>query len=726
MSYRIEKETGDLVIEGFEKGVSPSPHTGIANIQNANISTEMNEVLASFGRTRQSQAVVSGATLTASPGAGNFYLASNVPLQVGTWITIGSSSITSLSAGTYYVSYKSNGLVQLSANYDPTAANVISHGTSGTATYNTFRDMGAAVAKATEKFTNSNGVQYRYYILDANGLIWVYDTAVYTNSLFVSGTATTWFLPDAANNYYSGTAPSGIAVLNGWLMSFAGNTIWVKSTMNLGGTTSNTSTWVAMTNAIMMSLPTTTNPHFAFVGHQGRLYYTDGAYIGSIFPNTSLLTSQANVQSFASYTASTTTGTISALLSGTIPWTSSDAVGTTVRIPAVFYTDQAGVQPTNLSVNVVYYIAYSPANSNFQVFAAASGGSAINIASGASGNQYFNTFFPIGTHAGAYGDTSTVTFTPQRLNLPTFEVSQCMAEVGNTVIIGGLGDVLYPWNQVDALPSSIISLPEKRTYNLITVNQMVYAFVGNKGNVYITDGSVASTVIKVPDYCAGIAGTPSSYIEPYFTWGGAAYSRGRVYFSILDQTSSKAGNCGGIWSFVPTQALYIGQDIGLALRLENLNSYGTLNGVAPVILIPEAQNALGPQYWAAWYSSITSPAYGIDFTDTIPVSSFTVETDLIPTGTMLNNQTDAQIEYKLTTGQDTILSGGAVTMSYRQNSTDAYVSCGTNNVFGNTSLSGYFTANFQSGQWLQFLITVTPVTTSASTFMRLSQIRVRQ
>ena len=37
-----------------------------------------------------------------------------------------------------------------------------------------------------------------------------------------------------------------------------------------------------------------------------------------------------------------------------------------------------------------------------------------------------------------------------------------------------------------------------------------------------------------------------------------------MYFSILDQTSSKAGNCGGIWSFIPSQSQFINQDTGIS------------------------------------------------------------------------------------------------------------------------------------------------------------------
>ena len=53
--YTYEKETGDLVISGWEKGIAPAAGKGIANIQAANISTEEGEVMCSFSRILQSQ-----------------------------------------------------------------------------------------------------------------------------------------------------------------------------------------------------------------------------------------------------------------------------------------------------------------------------------------------------------------------------------------------------------------------------------------------------------------------------------------------------------------------------------------------------------------------------------------------------------------------------------------------------------------------------------------------
>lgn len=723
MSYRIEKndEVKDLIFEGWEQGIAPSPHKGVANIQSANIATEEGEVMCSYARALQSQAGTAAATFSITVVDTN-HLSTSANLTNGVWITVG-AGITGLTAGNYYIQ-NSNGTstsaatsFQVSQYYN---GSLVTGFSDGPATGNLVRAMSQPIAHAVEPYFTTTQ-QYRYYILDSAGLVWVYDTARVDAGVVGK---IYWFLPDTSITYFgSDTAPSGIFILNGWLHVLSGNKIWLKETVNLGGTTSTTTLWVEMTNVLLMSKSTTTNPHFGFVGHQGKAYYTDGVYLGSIFPNTSQESGVANIQSYASYTASTTTGSIATLIGGSLPSTGAN-VGATgfSRIPAVFFTDQAGTQPTNLSVNVVYFISYSTANENFEVYAAITGGSAIDIAAGAAGNQYFNTYFPIGTHSAYNGDHTLMTFTAQRLNLPFGEVSKRMVEIGNTIIVGCISNALYPWNQVDVTPGNVVLLPENNTQQMLTVNQMAYVFAGNKGNVYITDGNVASLILKVPDYCAGLDGTASSYKEPVFTWGGTMYLRGRVYFSILDQTTAKAGNCGGVWSFYPTQNLYSGQDTGIALRLENQNSYGTYSGVATVLIPSNDQTVQSPQYWSGWYSSVSSATYGIDTTDTGTSTSAVIETDLAPVGTLLNKKTYEQVEYKLAAP---LVAGESVTIKWRANSTDAYASMGSAITESTTGLSGYFQPNFDGIQWIQFEITLSPITGSTSSLVRLVQVRVR-
>lgn len=569
---------------------------------------------------------------------------------------------------------------------DPDNATVVTGITSGTANFSITYPLASPIQSATESYFDSSNVeQYRYYILDASGTVWCHDT-----SQLVSYPTPSWFVVGSV-----GAGASGLANYNGWVTVSNGNITYWKLTSLLGNAFV-TSPFTFESNKI----------HAMLSGHQGRLYGTDGTTITSLFANTSLVTGAANVQSYAQYSAVTTNCTIVAQTSGSVPTTGNFSP----RIPVVFYTN--GTLPTSIAAGHIYYIQWIN-GSPFQVYDQITSGTLLDMQTGATGKQYFDTFDP--TDPVTALGTSMYVYTPQAINLPFYETATCLAEIGNQVLIGGTGNVLYPWDQISVTPSNLIFMPENNTSAVITVNNNVFIFTGQKGNIYITSGSSVSLVTSVPDYCAGIAGSPSTYIEPYFRWGGAMYLKGRVWFSILDQTAAKAGNCGGIWSFVPNQD-------GISLRLENQSSYGTYNGYAKVLLPSQQQMAIGPQYWTGWDSSISSVTYGIDFSDVITTPSAVIETDLIPTGTMLNKKTWRQVEYKLSTP---LAVGESVAVAYRQNSTDAYTSVGTAVVDGTTALSGYFPVDFQNGQWLQLKVTLNPLASSSSTFVRLSQVIIR-
>lgn len=569
---------------------------------------------------------------------------------------------------------------------------------SGSASF-TAASLGLPIQSASELYTASDGTtQSRYYILDNLGQVWIHDTFP-----FVGITTPNWFLSEIPNPGFAFKFVSGLAVLNGWLTITFDNIMFWKNTSTLDVPFSKNTEFSCSTIGF----------HATLVGHQGKLYVTDGNFIMSLFPNSSLLTGGANIQSEGSYTAVTTTCTITNIIGGSMPFLAVE-----LRVPVVFFINSTGTLPTSITPGTIYYVEIDAISSpmQFQVYTALTGGSPLDMQTGASGPQYFNTFYPL------LNGQSAVVFSPQRLNLPFFEVAQCMAELGNTVIIGGRTNTVYPWDQVSALPSDLIFLPENNVATIVTVNNSGYIFAGQKGNVYITNGSSVSLAVKVPDYCAGIAGSPSTYIEPYFTWGAAMYLRGRVYFSILDQTATKAGNCGGVWSFVPTQNFYIGQDVGIGLRVENQNSYGTYNGVATVLLGSYVQTQIGPQYWSGWYSSLSSPTYGIDFSDTIPGTQAVIEYDLIPTGTLFDKDTFQQIEYKLSAP---LAAGESVAVNYRQNGTDAFASAGVINTENATGLSGLLQVQFQKGQWLQLQSVSTPLNSSSSSFVRFTELRIR-
>lgn len=723
MSVHFDKNTGDLIFDGWEQGIKSSPFKGVANLQGVNISTETGEVMTSYIRFQQS--------MTSTTATGNlvFVDSSHVALGIsgsnnifkGMWITVTNSSHPGeLANGNYYVLVTPGSFLVLSSTYNGSG---ISGYTSGlTANITLLQTMGKPIAHATEIYQSSGTTLYRYYILDSRGLVWVYDTL--NEGVLSPGDTVPWFLPDNSANYFgNNSAPTGIAVYNGFLHVFAGNQIFCKPTSDLGNTSSSSTNWATFASGNMMSPVSTSNIHYGFTGHQGKLYYTDGTFIGSIFANTALVaTTTANIQSFCSYTAVTTTGTAS-LISGSIPYNGTD---NTVRIPAVFFVQAGGTAPSALTSGTMYYIKWlgaSTPNMTFEVYAAASGGSALNVATGAVGTQYFNTYYPVSA-----GGKATITFTPQRLNLPSFETAQCMAEIGNQVIIGGRTNTLYPWDQVSTLPASIIPTPESNITSIISVNNVAYFLAGNKGNVYVTNGSIASLVTTIPDYCAGIPGSASTYVEGYFTWGDIMYLRGRIYISILDQNSSKAGNCGGIWSFVPTQNYFVEQDTGIALRLENQNSYGTYNGYAPVLIPTFNQGAKGPQYWSGWQDGISSPNYGVDFTATTSGTTGVIETEMIDIGTYLDkgNFTSVQSTYGAA-----LVSGESVTVKWRAGITDVWSAFtdSTSGVDNNAGSYGYrWPVPFANIIQAQFQITLTPIVSSgtADSFVQFKELRLKK
>lgn len=634
-------------------------------------------------------------------------------------ITATGGSITTSGGNTIHT-FTTNGTFTVTAITPTVVPAFITGLTAGlTASFTMVATMGNPLAQATETYYSSGVAYHRYYVLDANNLVWFYDDQ--NETLYSSTDGVSWILPDFHTDWC--VKASGIAVISGFLMGATEHGIFGKSVATLGNTNSTATTWTQLGDFTgwQGSARSTDPVHYCLAGHQGSLYITDNSYIVSIFPDAALAdpgsSTAQNVQSFCSWTATDANNGLFSVISGTTP-----VVADLKRVPAVFFTVNNGVLPYAITAGTVYYIGIPTIAGTFEVFAASTGGSALDIQTGANGVQYFNTFYPIASASNSLGATPTYVLTSPQVALPTFEQAQCLAEIGTTVLIGCKGNVVYPWNQQATQATTIISLPESNVTNILTVNQMGYIFAGNKGNIYITDGSTASLVTTVPDYCAGVPGTPSSYIEPVYTWGGGAYVRGRVYFSILDQTATKAGNCGGVWSFVPTQNFYIGQDVGLALRLENQNSYGTYNGYAPLLISKLNQNVIAPQYWAGWKSDITTPTYGIDFTGTGTNASSvaTIETDLMATGNMLSKKTFKQIEYKLSSP---LVTNATIAIKYRQNMTDAWAALGT--IESDNTLTGFNTVTFEKGQWLQLQVILTPTTASPGTFVRLTELRFR-
>lgn len=71
MGYRYDKTTEDIVITGFEKGISDDPYEGISNIVNCNLISIPKEASVNFATTLSSNPYIAGGTGGASGNSGN-------------------------------------------------------------------------------------------------------------------------------------------------------------------------------------------------------------------------------------------------------------------------------------------------------------------------------------------------------------------------------------------------------------------------------------------------------------------------------------------------------------------------------------------------------------------------------------------------------------------------------------------------------------------------------
>lgn len=693
-NYYYEKDTKDLVFAGWESGIGSSPHKGTARLENMNISTESGEVLCNFARSNQMPNIFNG-SLSVTSGNTNLLYSPGTIIK-GNWIRVNTGQ-GNIPAGLYWLTQNGTPgtLYNISTSFFGSS---ISPNFTGAILFENLT-INQAIQGAIENYFDTSGnIFQRMWIIDNTGQLFVKDT----NPLNIMSNQ--WFLtvPFGSGPGISTSFPNsnvtGLAYQNGFIHAWADNSIWAKPTVNLQDA------WILVSDNLN-SLPATFTPHFAY-NFNGSINYTDSNFVGTLLPTSnSGATTNPNLWTFGSYTASTTTLTITNLIGGDIPLANQTIT---------FFPANGGTIYTGVVIRTTYYVKDVTYNSSgtaitFTVSATV-GGSAISF-SGGSGTQYFNSYGPTGS-----SDQNTFSLSTKALLMDSDMVASSISFLGTNLLIGGNLKKLFIWNTQNSTPSNFVALNEGNITFLQPYSNNVFIFGGSKGNVWVTSGSAVSIAISVPDYLSG-------QIEPYYTFGGVSSARGRIFFGIEDQNTNHTGQAGGVYSFVPTQGNLPGEIIGSALRCENLNSYGTHNGLATVILCDENQKANGIQYEAAWTSSVSNPTYGIDSSGTVPVTTATFETQIVPTGNLIGKQkkTFSSIEFKLSTA---LASNESLAINYRQNLGDSFASAGTIQM-DSSNLAGYISPiTFQGGQWLQLQVVLTSNATSSSSFVRLVELRV--
>lgn len=666
-AYRIEQNvvTGEpeLVIDGWEEGISDSPHFGIADMRNINNDSQPGIALCNYKLKQISQTPITTRNFTASTSADTITftgstLSSSGPVAIK---FTGASLPAPLIAGTiYYAVADGTGLTAtLWSTWDQfngtgSQINITTIG-SGAMTFSTVNMAGWNTQRYALDIRT--GI---YYLLDKSGQVWVITSAGALPVLLTGNTLT------------NGNG-NGIAIFKNYLFVFRNSLIDVYGDLS-AGSFSWTNGWQTINTSAG-----TNNPHYAKAGQDDILYYCDGRYLGS-------------VQEIAKkdYTFTFTTSVASGVASATL---STNWTQTTGAYLVLFSSGETRVVTLTNAATTATWTGNTTLN--------ASNTATVKV----TNTQTFNP-----------GTATTYIFTLQALTLPINEVSNYLEELyGTTLLLTGTtaSNFIYPWDRTSTSFNLPIILPEIGTYAMLNINKLVYILAGQRGNIYYTNGSSLTSFKTIPKY-------PSKSPYPIYTWGGIMSLNNNLCFGVSDSASGVAGNAGGCWAIT----LAVGQllnTVAGAIRYKNQPSIGFYN---IDILIPFAN---GIQFYAAWYNGtnggIDVLAYATD-SSVQYYSSYEsyIETDIIPIGTSLQPKTFNTIEAKLDT-QTT--AGEKFKISMRSDLTPSYTQAfevtATGSIDGNSSAVGI---PIQLGKWVQVKAELQTTGTSNS-FVRLKDIRLR-
>jgi hypothetical protein len=309
---------------------------------------------------------------------------------------------------------------------------------------------------------------------------------------------------------------------------------------------------------------------------------------------------------------------------------------------------------------------------------------------------------------GVFVPTTRSTYVFAQYELLPNDTATCLGLLGLNLLIGGVKNILYTWDTLSQNPNNYIILPEFNMTEMVIVNSNAYLFMGNRGRIYIANGTNAQLYKKIPDHISGT-------IEPYFIWGGACTYKNQIYFGVKATTNSGTAipQYGGVWA--------IDMDTN-ALRLTNQLSYGTYAGYATAIIPNLNGNPNGYGLFIGWDNG---SSYGLDTTISTPYtgSQATIDSDLVPIGTYTRPRNFNGIEYRLTRP---LVSGESIAIYTRLifNTHDTGYSATptlTDSTVGN--YSNRADINFEQAQWVQFQIVLNS-TASSPSFVRLKQIRI--
>lgn len=438
MAYRTEKGRDGhqaLVIDGWEKGIANSPHTGIASLKNVNNSFLEGATYVNYKR--QAALHTGSQTFTAAPST--FTLSSALTLSVNDAVKFSGGSLPSgIVAGTiYFVASVSLLTFTVSTTLGGSALTLGGSG-SGTVTL---------VAMGIPKyFTQSPGTSPMYYIVDDQNHIW-------------QGSYATWTL--LVGNHTAGSGlGKGIAYFKNYLFVFGTNYVEMCGNgTGVGGITS--ANWVNVNSTgyyfiNLTSIDLTVAP----------AVNATSLTLNAVWPYVS-----GNYQVSIGNGAQLVSGTFTKG-SATVPITPKVTVTTVVTTIDVALFPIASVEHMALvgTDDVLYFC----------------NGNTVGSISVTPSNAVFDAT-----------NFTTMFINYSALKLPVTERISWLEQLAQNLLVAGI-KFIYPWDRISTsfnVPLPINEVPAR----MINIFNTVYIFAGQKGDIYMTNGYTISLFKRIPD-----------------------------------------------------------------------------------------------------------------------------------------------------------------------------------------------------------------------------------
>lgn len=252
---------------------------------------------------------------------------------------------------------------------------------------------------------------------------------------------------------------------------------------------------------------------------------------------------------------------------------------------------------------------------------------------------------------------ATFTYNNQALDLPQYEIAQCLEELGINLLIGGnIFNKIYPWDRSSDSFNLPLAVPEYVIKRMKNSGSLVYILAGSWGNIYSTQGTYVRKVRKVPTYA--VNGAYAIQSNPV-TWGGIAVVNGALLFGLAGVSTGSSG-------------VYRLYDDGRLIQ-DNIPSTGSANVIGLY-----AENEFYLMGYAGGADNFTATQYTANYPTVL-------HSQLEKVGTKTNKATYSTLEVQIAGPA----SSGNIRVSYRTDKTSSFTTLATYTM--DSSSTSFFT-----------------------------------